>query len=192
MTLFSNIVPYKEETNIAWQSSVRWLANWLDITWHENPLSYPYIQKYNKCPRIFYFIQGYKPVTHGLHATRRQFHPPPPRTYTHTSNKIDPISEIKSLKMCRFLQPIWIDDTKFWEENDIGEWKQPSKSSQRCILWQFLDRVHVRLWLLSSRMVYVLFVMNHWSKWSQYKFTYANLEYFSKEFDSVNCILFVI
>ena len=35
----------------------------------------------------------------------------------------------------------------------------------------FADRVHARLWplALSSQLVHAFFVMNHWSRWSQYK-----------------------
>ena len=41
----------------------------------------------------------------------------------------------------------------------------------------FADRVHVRLWPLSSQLVHALFVMNHWSKWSEYKtYSMSNFE----------------
>ena len=33
----------------------------------------------------------------------------------------------------------------------------------------FAERVHVRLWPLSSQLVHAFFVTNHWSKWTQYK-----------------------
>ena len=33
----------------------------------------------------------------------------------------------------------------------------------------FTDTVHVRLWPLSSQLVHAFPIMNHWSKWSQYK-----------------------
>ena len=33
-------------------------------------------------------------------------------------------------------------------------------------LFQFADRVHIRLWPLSSQLVHTFLVMNHWSKWS--------------------------
>ena len=43
------------------------------------------------------------------------------------------------------------------------------KSNSTTHLEIFTDRVHIRLWPLSSQLVHAYFVANHWLNWSQYK-----------------------